>query len=417
MEQRVDLVPELLAADLCSLHAHADRLAVSVIWQLDAEANLLGAPRFARSVIRSSASLSYGEAQAIIDDADRGDGLALGLRQLDHLAQRLRQRRREAGAFMLNGGDAKVKRAADLSLELSNQAGLQVNELIEEWMVLANAAVATQIAGAFPEAALLRRHAPPSEDSLQWLQLALEQRGLTLDGSSAASLGQSLDNLVTTAADDPAFGELLKHLVTRLLPPALYVRAGSVAAAEHRHTGLALPLYTHFTSPIRRYADQLVHRMLGASLGWPGYAINAEEDHDHEKLDALARTLNERKGAAKQAERDSLGLYTLSYFREQARGPLGPPGPLALATLATLATLTVLTVLTMRTTLTVPSLPRQGGEAWRGPDRRGLRRGPAGERGQAAPARLLHGRVRLRVRQQPGQPLLPRGGGARAPGR
>ena len=181
MEQRVDLVPELLAADLCSLHAHADRLAVSVIWQLDAEANLLGAPRFARSVIRSSASLSYGEAQAIIDDADRGDGLALGLRQLDHLAQRLRQRRREAGAFMLNGGDAKVKRAADLSLELSNQAGLQVNELIEEWMVLANAAVATQIAGAFPEAALLRRHAPPSEDSLQWLQLALEQRGLTLD--------------------------------------------------------------------------------------------------------------------------------------------------------------------------------------------------------------------------------------------
>jgi len=310
---------------------------------------MLGPPRFARSVIRSSASLSYGDAQAVIDDADRGDGLALGLRQLDHLAQQLRQRRREAGAFMLNGGDAKVNRAADNSLELTNQAGLRVNELIEEWMVLANAAVATQIVGAFPETALLRRHAPPTEDSLQWLQLALEQRGLSLDGTSAASLGQSLDSLMTTTAADPPFGELLKHLVTRLLPPALYVRAGTVAPTEHRHTGLALPLYTHFTSPIRRYADQLVHRMLGASLGWPGYAINAEEEHDHGKLDALALTLNERKGAAKQAERDSLGLYTLSYFREQARRPTRRTA------LAVLTMRTALTMPTMRTTLTMPS--------------------------------------------------------------
>jgi len=129
---------------------------------------------------------------------------------------------------------------------------------------------------------------------------------------------------------DPAFGELLKYLVTRLLPPARYVRAGSVAAAEQRHTGLALPLYTHFTSPIRRYADQVVHRMLGASLGWPGYALEPQGGtqgtqgghgllHDHARLDALAHSLNERKMAAKKAELDSLGLYTLSYFREQAR--------------------------------------------------------------------------------------------------
>jgi len=103
VERRVDLVPELLAADLCSLHAHADRLAISVTWQLDAEANQLGPPRFERSVIRSSAALSYAQAQALIDDAERADPLALGLRQLDRLAQRLRQRRREAGAFMLNG--------------------------------------------------------------------------------------------------------------------------------------------------------------------------------------------------------------------------------------------------------------------------------------------------------------------------
>ena len=72
MEQRVDLVPELLAADLCSLHAHADRLAISVIWHLDEEANQLSPPRFERSVIRSSAALSYAEAQAVIDDAERG---------------------------------------------------------------------------------------------------------------------------------------------------------------------------------------------------------------------------------------------------------------------------------------------------------------------------------------------------------
>ena len=77
---------------------------------------------------------------------------------------------------------------------------LQVNELIEEWMVLANAAVAAQIVGAFPEAALLRRHAPPSEESLQWLQQALEQRGLTLEADTAAGLGKSLDKLSGDAA-------------------------------------------------------------------------------------------------------------------------------------------------------------------------------------------------------------------------
>jgi exosome complex exonuclease DIS3/RRP44 len=126
---------------------------------------------------------SYATVQAVIDDAGRADRLALGLRQLDRLAQRLRERRREAGAFMLNGGDAKVQRAPDNSLELRNDAGLPVNELIEEWMVLANAAVATQIAAAFPQAALLRRHAPPAEESLHWLQLALEERALRLDSN------------------------------------------------------------------------------------------------------------------------------------------------------------------------------------------------------------------------------------------
>ena len=99
---------------------------------------------------------------------------------------------------MLNGGDAKVLRAPDNSLELRNDAGLPVNELIEEWMVLANAAVATQIAAAFPQAALLRRHAPPAEESLHWLQLALEERGLRLDSSSAPKLGQSLDQLLSS---------------------------------------------------------------------------------------------------------------------------------------------------------------------------------------------------------------------------
>ena len=315
VERRVDMIPAVLSTQVCSLHADVDRLAVSVLWEMDDDANVLKTS-FARAVIRSEASLSYDEAQTILKESWRDDELATSLRSLDSLAQKLRGKRRAAGAFMLNGADATVARdptatdGATLALELKR--ALPVNELVEELMVLANRSVAAQLLTRYPQHTLLRHHMAPLEETLAGVQRSLAARGMELDASSAEDLGRSLDAL-QPPDDEPQLIDAVRYLVTRSLPPAKYLASAAVEPVDFRHCGLALDVYTHFTSPIRRYADVVVHRMLGASLGW---CAEQPADVHLGTLNSVADKLNERREAARQAERDSLRLYTLLYLRQ-----------------------------------------------------------------------------------------------------
>lgn len=140
--------------------------------------------------------------------------------------------------------------------------------LVEEFMLLANMAVAHKVYRAFPEQALLRRHPPPQTKMLSDLVEFCEQMGLPMDFSSAGALNKSLTKTFGGDKYSLARKEVLTNMCSRPMQMAHYFCSGLLQdRAQFRHYALNVPLYTHFTSPIRRFADVLVHRLLAAALG------------------------------------------------------------------------------------------------------------------------------------------------------
>jgi exosome complex exonuclease DIS3/RRP44 len=137
---------------------------------------------------------------------------------------------------------------------------------VEEFMLLANISVAEQLFKHFPDTAILRRHPAPPQDNFEALNRALEARNpeFCLDTTSSKSLALSLDKAIDPA--DPYLNRLVRIMTTRCMLQAQYFASGAHSYAAFWHYGLACPIYTHFTSPIRRYADVLVHRLLHASI-------------------------------------------------------------------------------------------------------------------------------------------------------
>jgi exosome complex exonuclease DIS3/RRP44 len=336
VDQRVNMVPSVLGENVSSLHERVDRLAFSILWQMDEHATVLSS-RVEKTVIRSRAALSYATAQRLVDGEPCADDdgasratLSRSLRTLSHLARRLRDGRTQAGALRLaspqvkftidddgdsssdgSGGGAS---GAAMPSEMSAHVSVEAHSMVEEFMLLANVTVARTILERFPRTALLRRHPMPEKEAFGFLHDALELHGFGLDLSTSRSLAQSLDGCVKP--DEPFFNELTRYMAVRAMPPAQYVCVGDVeeSGGSYYHFGLASPVYSHFTSPIRRYADQVVHRMLAVAIGWE--APSAELG-DPRAMRELAESLNERHASAKEAQRASVGLYSLLFFRDR----------------------------------------------------------------------------------------------------
>lgn len=135
---------------------------------------------------------------------------------------------------------------------------------------------------------MLRRHQPPSPDQFEPLLKAARSVGVYLDISSSKALADSLDTAVK--AEDPYFNKLLRILATRCMMPAQYFCSGEIPKDQWHHYGLAAPVYSHFTSPIRRYADVIVHRLLAAAIGViPIPPNNADRSRQQEVCSHLNR--------------------------------------------------------------------------------------------------------------------------------
>jgi exosome complex exonuclease DIS3/RRP44 len=313
VDKRIDMLPHLLGTDLCSLKPYVERYAFSVLWEMTPNAEVVSA-EFTKSVIRSREAFSYEQAQMRIDDPSQNDELTQSMRTLLRLSRILRQKRMDAGALNLASPEVRIEadndEVGDPLTDVKTKAMLATNSLVEEFMLHANITVAAKIYDSFSQTALLRRHAtPPPQNFEELINQLSKKRNLELDVSSSRALADSLDRCVDP--ENPFFNTLVRILATRCMTSAEYFCAGAHAESEFRHYGLASPIYTHFTSPIRRYADLLVHRQLASAIGYEGEDGRAQVEGvmTRNRLEDICRNINYRHRNAQFAGRASIEYY------------------------------------------------------------------------------------------------------------
>ncbi|KAG0212903.1 hypothetical protein BGX28_005365 [Mortierella sp. GBA30] len=316
VQKAIPMLPTILSEDLCSLTANVDRLTFSVFWRMSEDGEILDTS-FSKSVIRSCAQLSYDDAQRVITAGSLDPKVQVfdhprslvedNIKTFFKLSLILRQKRFDSGALSLN----TIKLAFETD-DINNPLDVSVyelkesNRLIEEFMLLANMSVAKQIFDYFPEQTLLRRQEEPMEKRMQDFIQHMYKIGIELDASSAGALQASMD-----AIQDPDVRKVVRLLVIKPMHRAKYICSGMLPASKYHHYALNAPLYTHFTSPIRRYADIIVHRLLEASLtGEQKFYLNKES------CQKSANQCNLKKDAAKLAQEQSSHLYLSVLLRK-----------------------------------------------------------------------------------------------------
>ncbi|KAL3284855.1 hypothetical protein HHI36_018994 [Cryptolaemus montrouzieri] len=311
VNKRIDMVPELLSSNLCSLRGGEVRFAFSCIWEMDQDANILNT-RFHKSIIQSKRAMTYEEAQITIDDKSINDDLAFGLRGLNRLAKILKSRRLEKGALVLASPEVKIHMDSETMepLDVEVKKLFETNSMVEEFMLLANISVAEKILADFPDCAMLRRHPTPPSTNFDPLVKAGTHLGFDIQIDTGKNLAVSLDKAVSET--NPYLNTMLRILATRCMLQAVYFPSGTLQKEEFFHYGLAVPLYTHFTSPIRRYADIIVHRLLAVSCGSDS---TYPDLLDKQKSSQLCQNLNYRNRMAQYAGRASVAFNTHLFFR------------------------------------------------------------------------------------------------------
>jgi len=301
------MFPERLSNDLCSLRPGQDRLVQSAILDLDADGEVRKV-RFADGVIRSAARLTYGQVAAALDGRTEGGGVPHGVRpmleQMDRLRKQLERRRRDRGSLDFDLPEPEILLDVEgmvtgVRIEPRNRAHL----LIEEFMLAANEAVAghLQERGA---PCLYRVHDIPDPAKLAALREFVEGLGLATPGRGGPMSPSHLRELLEDIAGRPEY-PIVAQVVLRSMKQASY------DTRNIGHFGLAAPVYCHFTSPIRRYPDLMVHRLLRASRG----RRSAELSRLSEGLQSLAEASSALERNAESAERELLAWKTMVFMK------------------------------------------------------------------------------------------------------
>ncbi|XP_066139767.1 DIS3-like exonuclease 2 isoform X2 [Euwallacea fornicatus] len=327
----VDTVYHMLPLELClhcSLLPGEDKLAFSVFWEMNLKGEIFNT-RFVRTVLNSCAQLAYEHAQQMIEDPSKEfkkeelprihngfsvRDLSKTVNILQNIAVNLREARVKSGSLRID----QIKLLFNLNPYNGEPTDFIVYEnkechrLIEEFMLLANISVAKKINESFPDIAFLRCHEPPKYTMLVEAQRTLEHFDYYVDISSSGGIHSSLKKYITNDYQGMCRQIVLNHIFAKPMARARYFCAGSMDNEEKfNHYALSVPIYTHFTSPIRRYADIMVHRLLAASLG---YAPKPKWDLDY--VSSIAANCNRQKYNAKRAGEASSNLYLAHYIEK-----------------------------------------------------------------------------------------------------
>jgi len=314
VDRTIPMLPERLSNFLCSLRPDEDKYAYSCIFSLDEDAQLRSA-RIARTVIRSQRRFTYEEAQEIIETGT-GDH-AEAILTLHRLAQKLRARRFEVGSIAFDRPEVRFELDEEgKPLSVYIKESKPAHQLIEEFMLLANRTVAERIAeparkdispalrlgrGGKP-AFVYRIHEAPDEEKLRGLADYVRRFGykLKVEGGSSV-IAKSLNALLADIKGKPE-EDMLTMLAIRSMAKARYT------TTHVGHYGLGFDSYTHFTSPIRRYPDLMVHRLLTRSL------IEGKPSADAAALEDQCDHASEMESVAANAERASIKYKQVEYI-------------------------------------------------------------------------------------------------------
>lgn len=306
VDRTIPMLPEVLSNDVCSLNPNEDKLTYSAVFELTSDGTIQGR-WFGKTVIHSNKRFAYEEAQRVIDT---GEGpMVQELRLLNDLAKKIKEKRFKNGAIDFDQPEIKFQLdASGRPTGVIKKDRLDVHKLIEEFMLLANKEVATHMAKLKGKASgaenvfVYRVHDIPDPERMEDLVIFIKALGYDLDAKDGIVSAKELNRLFKELDGKPE-ETLIKTATIRSMSRAIYT------TKNIGHFGLAFEYYTHFTSPIRRYPDIMVHRML--KKHFDGEKLSHEEIARYEHL---AMQSSEREVSAAEAERDSIKLKQVEYM-------------------------------------------------------------------------------------------------------